>query len=239
MLPGARAKRTHILNLLHEYSAAAKFPANYDHPEERRPCFIDRNGNICAVGYLVEQTAGRPLAEKINKQHQYDKIADMKTPELLAWVENSGLTKEECAMIQPQYGYINPKDPNYVSTENGVTTAVWSGLNVSLAATSSIRTINNRPAKTASLLGIISGAGQIVYGSLTIPKKEGGWSANQWNNSQRSVSFINIGVGATALFLNTFNYFSKKPESKNSYGVYSFPTQDNQTGLAFSYTRRL
>ena len=25
----------------------------------RRPCFIDRDGNICAVGYLLEQSAGR------------------------------------------------------------------------------------------------------------------------------------------------------------------------------------
>ncbi len=104
----AQAQRRRLLDKLHEYWLAGRFPKNLDCPNERRPCFIDKFGNICAVGYLVEQSAGRGLAEIINARHKYDYIKDMNEPELLQWVEHSGLTLEECAMIQPQYGPPTP-----------------------------------------------------------------------------------------------------------------------------------
>ena len=50
-------KRKMALQFLHQYWTAGVFPINYDYAE-RRPCFIDREGNICAVGYLVAKTAG-------------------------------------------------------------------------------------------------------------------------------------------------------------------------------------
>lgn len=103
--PQLRERRAALLDKLHDYRLAGEFPTNLDFPQERRPCFIDAVGNICAVGYLIEQTAGRALAEHITAAHQYDFLADMKMPELTAWVEASGLTARECAMIQPTYGY--------------------------------------------------------------------------------------------------------------------------------------
>jgi hypothetical protein len=98
-----RERRSALLDKLHDYRLAGEFPTNLDFPQERRPCFIDAAGNICAVGYLIEQTAGRALAERITAAHKYDFLADMEMPELTAWVEASGLTARECAMIQPQY----------------------------------------------------------------------------------------------------------------------------------------
>ncbi|MFC7668627.1 hypothetical protein ACFQT0_15575 [Hymenobacter humi] len=106
--PALAQRRAHVLDLLHTYWTAGVFPRNYDHPGERRPCFIDRDGRLCAVGFLVAQTVGRPVAERINKAHQYDLIADMRTPALAKWVQTSGLTKQECALIQPTYGYQAP-----------------------------------------------------------------------------------------------------------------------------------
>jgi hypothetical protein len=110
--PTLRERRAALLDKLHEYRLTSAFPTNLDFPQERRPCFIDAAGNICAVGFLIEQTAGRALAERINAAHHYDFLADMHVPELTAWVEASGLTARECAMIQPQYdGFI--QDPNF------------------------------------------------------------------------------------------------------------------------------
>jgi hypothetical protein len=100
--PELQKNRTHLLDLLYSYAEAGVFPVNYDR-YERRPCFIDKNGTICAVGYLIEQTAGREAAEKINTKHKYDHIFEMKDEAVDAWIATSGLTKEECAMIQPQY----------------------------------------------------------------------------------------------------------------------------------------
>ena len=50
--------------------------------------FIDDHHTICAVGYLIEQSAGRPLAEKIAQQHRYDFIEDIAAdmPEVQAWI---------------------------------------------------------------------------------------------------------------------------------------------------------
>ncbi len=98
-----RERRAALLDKLHEYRLAGSFPTNLAFPNERRPCFIDAADNICAVGYLIEQTAGRALAERINAAHQYDFLADIQMPELSEWVAASGLTARECAMIQPTY----------------------------------------------------------------------------------------------------------------------------------------
>ena len=67
-----QANRGFIVDLLHQYAVAGVFPTNREHPDERRPCFIDDDGNICAVGYLVAKTKGLELAEQINEKHQYD-----------------------------------------------------------------------------------------------------------------------------------------------------------------------
>ncbi len=105
--PQLRERRARMLALLHEYRLAGAFPVNLDFPNERRPCFIDAAGNICAVGYLIEQTAGRALAERITAAHKYDFLAAMALPELTAWVAASGLTARECGMIQPAYAYLD------------------------------------------------------------------------------------------------------------------------------------
>lgn len=101
------ARKT-VLDHLRVYADRGQFPLNTAYRNERRPCFIDEAGTICAVGYLVEQTAGRDVAEQINDVHQYDVIADMQLPQLAEWADRNGLTLRECAMIQPTYEYLRP-----------------------------------------------------------------------------------------------------------------------------------
>ncbi|MDB5236271.1 MAG: hypothetical protein JWR44_3264, partial [Hymenobacter sp.] len=126
-------QRAHLLDLLHRYWSAGVFPRNFDYPDQRRPCFIDRDGRLCAVGYLVAETAGRPVAEQINQAHQYNLIADMRTPALADWIRTSGLTKAECALIQPTYGSTTPSvTPVPVPTSYAVGSAIWGGVNTML-----------------------------------------------------------------------------------------------------------
>lgn len=99
-------KRAFLLDKLHEYWQRGRFPKNTEFPDERRPCFIDREGNICAVGYLVEQDCGRAAAERINAEYQYEYVPQMDAPFVQEWVQQSGLSVEECAMIQPGYELI-------------------------------------------------------------------------------------------------------------------------------------
>lgn len=101
--PEQIAKRTHLLDLLHEYWTRDIFPRNDDHMDARKPCFIDHEGTICAVGYLIEQTAGHDVAELISERFLYGEIMDMNDPLVINWIEECGLTREECAVIQPTY----------------------------------------------------------------------------------------------------------------------------------------
>lgn len=101
--PEIAARRFELLDHLRDYRMAGAFPLNYERAD-RRPCFIDSVGRICAVGYLVEQTAGRELAEKINEEYKYAYVMEMQAPEIESWMNTTGLKVEEFAMIQPYYG---------------------------------------------------------------------------------------------------------------------------------------
>jgi hypothetical protein len=116
-----QARRIYLLDLLREYHTRGKFPQNHYPSGERRPCFIDDSGTICAVGYLVEQTAGRETAEVLNAKFQYDVIMDMNSPLLDKWISESGLTKEEIATIQPTYENWFPQPKRHrIGIRNGI-----------------------------------------------------------------------------------------------------------------------
>ena len=109
-----QTQRNHLLDLLHDYWTNGIFPKNYDYADQRKPCFIDKDGTICAVGYLLEQTTSRQVADEINSKHKYDELLAMNNSIVDNWVLTSGLTKEECAMIQPTYGgCTDPESPCY------------------------------------------------------------------------------------------------------------------------------
>ena len=95
-----RAERARNLDRLHQYRLRGSYPRNYDHPDQLLPCFIDRDGRICAAGYLMEQSVGRSFAEKINASYQYATLAQIHEPELDRWIARSGLTLAELETIQ-------------------------------------------------------------------------------------------------------------------------------------------
>jgi hypothetical protein len=100
-LRGARAKN---LERLATYARAGQFPRNDDHPDALRPTFVDARGEICAVGALFASDAGYPAAKRIaDAGFKYAFIAELDDPQLLAWQQTSGLTRDELALIQPSY----------------------------------------------------------------------------------------------------------------------------------------
>lgn len=244
--PQLAQHRAHVLDLLHEYWTAGVFPRNYDYPNERRACFIDRDGRLCAVGFLVAETAGRPVAEAINKEHQYDLIADMRTPALAEWMRASGLTKAECALIQPTYGSTTPTVTEVpVPTSYAVGSAVWGGVNVMLSAANASQFGQPAVGRGAAYAGVISGAGQVVLGSLRLRNDVPGsgpytgWpSAGKSYAAERTASYLNIGAGTATIALSAWNLFSHRKPSvdRTSVGVVSFPGPAGGSGL--SLTRR-
>lgn len=239
-----RKKRLQALRLLHEYRLNNVFPKNYDYPE-RRPCFIDRDGNICAVGYLIEKTAGRELAEVINQKHQYDYLLDMNEEAMAQWASANGLTLEECAVIQPSYG---SWPPGYVSQTQAVPVktsyGIASGFAIGFNAGVNLLNLNARYAagsKTLSYLGLIGGASQIVLGLVNIRKDETGIYTQYSYKAQNNLSYVNIAAGTATVFTSAVNLLLNKrlKDKRNAFNLYGYPAGKQQVAAGLSFTRTL
>lgn len=240
-----QANRSKVLDYLSDYWQAGKFPVNRAYAGERRPCFIDDEGTICAVGYLVKQTLGREAAEAINAEHQYDFLLDMNEPALAAWAEENGFTLEECAMIQPTYGWQPDETINKdIKPGYGVTSGVLGGVNLAMnVANLSARWRNNRDMQ---FVGLITGAGQIVMGAANIKKQSatyrmGGGNIVTSYKAQNTLSYINIALGTGTMVSSVFNLVmhKKNNENKNAFSLYSYPNEASSVTMGVSLTRRI
>ena len=243
-----KENREKVLNLLHEYATKGVFPSNFDYPFERRPCFIDKNGNICAVGYLVEKTAGLELAEQINSTHQYDYLADMNEPALAAWAEEHGFTLEECAIIQPTYGPVYPDVITQVPIKKGygISSGVLGGFNVAVSTITLAGGFGNGNPKTLSYIGLLSGATQIILGAGNIRSdKEDSYTLYNTRiksyKAQNNLSYFNIGMGTTTMLTSALNLVinSKMKDKRTALNLYSYPGLNNEMNLGLSFARRL
>jgi hypothetical protein len=242
-----KANRELILQLLHQYRANGVFPKNYDF-KDRRPCFIDQDGNICAVGYLIEQTAGREVAEDINARHQYDYLLDMNEEVIAQWAEKHGLTLEECAMIQPAYGWIpSPGEPVVapIDREYGIASGIAIGVNAGMT----ILNISSRfksANKNLPYIGLATGATQLVMGLVSIQEDETqyaivGSARTISYKSQNNLSYVNIAVGTTTVLTSVFNLLlnNKLKDSRNAVSLYSYPDVNNKLTAGLSFRRNL
>lgn len=233
-------KRSKALDLLRDYRIAGKFPRNYDHKNKRVPCFIDITGNICAVGYLIEQTAGRALADAINEKFKYSEILSMRDEAVDQWIAQSGLTKEECAMIQPSYSWDPDRQPqaeaNDIPAGYALTSSVSTGINLSLSTLNAIQLGQGAQSPAVGIISLGAGAGAILFGALNLPRH-----GEPQNYRKQTLSIVNIGVGATNLVLGISNLVSNRPRKRKSiaWNVYTFPEPGNQSGIGLSLTRKI
>ena len=90
------------LNTLHNYWVRGIFPVNDKH-QNRQPYFIDKYNTYCAVGYLMQQSGGDAMARNIHETQNYSYLSDISHPKLMSWINQSGLSLDELALIQPTY----------------------------------------------------------------------------------------------------------------------------------------
>ena len=239
--PELQQKRKQLLDLLCHYRVKGIFPRNYDYKETREPCFIDKDNRICAVGYLIEKTAGKQIAEDINSKHKYDRILAMNDNLVDSWIKTSGLTKEECAMIQPSYGPAPTYSYNYISPTYGISSSILGGVNLSLNTINAIQLSKGANNKTVAIVGLITGAGQTILGAAMFPNTGNGFYGTANNESRKALSMVNIGLGTTTMILSGWNLLTnKKPKDKKmTWNLNSFETQNNNIGMAFTLRRRL
>jgi hypothetical protein len=103
LTPQLKENRLKNLNVLHQYCMAGVFPVNSRHMN-RQPYFIDDNNVYCAVGYLMKESGADDVAKDIRRTQNYSFLADIHHDKLMSWVQQSGLTFDELALIQPAYG---------------------------------------------------------------------------------------------------------------------------------------
>lgn len=241
--PEFRERRMVMLDLLRSYREAGVFPRNYDYPDVRTPCFIDRDGRICAVGYLVEQTAGREVAEQINGKYQYENLMAMNDPVVDEWIAESGLTRKECAMIQPQYGGTTIVNANkdYISRGYGISSAVFSGVNLSIGAINIAQLSRGAENRVVPIIGLATGVAQATVGILEFPKDETGWDGQPASNvGKRNLSLLNIGLGTANVLLSSWNLIGNKPRNQQllTWDIGQTAMPDNQVGLGFQIVRK-
>ncbi len=187
-----QAARTRNLNVLHEYWMRGVFPKNTGFPGARVPYFVDPYGTRCAMAYLIEQSGHGGLVARVATTNNNARIRDLKTdPELIAWLQENGLTAGEAARIQPAYGGPPPitSDASTASVGYKTTTGVAIGAGAVTLALNAAHT-GISPILTG-VLGIAGGA---------VGLAAGGPNLNE-SGSRRTLGFVNVGVGtASAVF---------------------------------------
>ena len=233
--------RKQVLELLHEYHTNGVFPKNYDYPG-RRPCFIDKDGNICAVGFLIEKTVGRAVAEQINAKHQYQFLLDMNEPVIQEWADTYGLSLEECAAIQPSYGnYQETRTEVGIKPGYGIGSGIFTGANIGLSVMNlrGVRAGN----KTLACVGLVTGTSQVIYGIINVKKEVReqslmGPSKVTSYKAQNNLSYFNVAAGTGTVITSAVNLLlnSKIKDKRNAFNLYSYPDASNKlvAGLAFS-----
>lgn len=234
LTPEKRAKRNFLLQQLDAYIAAGIFPNNEAYPNVSRPCFIDGQGRICAVGYLVQQSAGRELAEAINRKAQYELLQNMDIEALDTWIHESGFTLSELALIQPTY---QPPPPvgtptEVIDTEYGMLSGLFSLSNLSLSGVNAYQLGHQSQyfKKTFAWMGIGVGAGQVAWGILGMPQTP---DKRSTFSKTTTLSWFNIGLGAGTMMLSGSNLLFNKSFQNKQVMVYPYTPQISTSQKAF------
>ena len=235
-------KRRQLLDVLHRYWTSNVFPRNYDYSDQRIPCFIDKDGRICAVGYLIKQSVGQGIAERINSKLKYEKILAMNDDAVDSWIASSGLSREECAWIQPAYDFQNPINYNHIdhiTPAYGISSSLLGATNLSLSTINAFHIAQGSKKTAVPIIGIVTGIGQVILGAAMIPQETRNFYGYTSNESQKALSIVNIGLGVTTIILSTWNLVATPQADNNQVGwsFYPFPTADGNFGLGFSLSR--
>jgi hypothetical protein len=217
-----KENRAVLLAHLEEYTASGAFPKNYDYSDQRRPTFIDKDGNICAVGYLIEQTAGREVAEAINEEYKYEYVLNMESEIIDDWLYEYGITKTEAAMIQPAYGPVYGGERDVSSKELDVnytlTSSALIGGQVVLTSLNQRANLSSQRHLTLSLINTGLGAATIIFGIdqyndsertyYEIEDPQAMWQViyqiNETNNTMKAISLGSVVAGSASVLFNTF-----------------------------------
>ena len=199
-----QANRRRLIALLEDYDRAGRFPRNEGHLARKTPIFVDRHATRCAMAHLIERSGGGAIVARIAAARNLEYIPQLANdPELVAWLDHSGLTLDEAALIQPEYQPpVTPPPPTPTredeTPEDGVmTTGVL--LSVGLAVPAIY--MNLRPHATAAQQRQVRAFGMLV----ATPALAAGLVDVLHDGHLRGTGFAQLSIGATSLALALLN----------------------------------
>jgi len=167
------ASRENMIKLLRQYLKEAQFPSNFQYTpcgmETRVPCFIDDSGVHCAAGYLMKHSGFEQLAQDLNSNFRFNYVHEMLLmkkqdddnsvttkgifAELNRFLQESNLSAEEVATIQPTYDFarwnVPVQPPQIPSPFETPSTVVHTGVKCDHCGTNPINNVRYKCANCA------------------------------------------------------------------------------------------
>lgn len=253
--------RNEIIQLLKDYTEAGHFPKNH-YFENRRPVFIDRDGNLCAVGYLIAKTEGLKTAQKINNKHKFDYINDIDGALIDKWLTENGLSKKEAAMIQPMYGSGTSKKTitnNNIELEYAIGSSLLAGAQISTTVYSKLSSTSIQNTRRISAINTAMGLTSLTLGIINVDNSYtevrvvedvpiicmicyDRYETTYKNPARTKFSIANIVIGAASATFNGIRFFrAQQREESSGFNVSATQVFDPSSGqaapaLSFSYS---
>lgn len=94
------AQRELMLDHLHDYWTRGEFVQNPVPSGGRGHFIFDAAHRPCPLASIIIDSGGRDLVEQAARENNGVKVADLRDGPILDWILRSGLTQEECILIQ-------------------------------------------------------------------------------------------------------------------------------------------
>jgi hypothetical protein len=186
LTPDRRARRDRLIEWLRDYRHEGEFPVNAGHADVAVPIFRDADARLCAMAYLIARSGRGDLVERIASERNMAFVRELTDdPELVAWLDDHGLTAAEAGRIQPMYGPI-PEEP-----DNEQVSAPYALASMALSGASLVTSHANitDASRLAGILGLVAGASTAAAGVLRLDEDGG----------TRTIAVANTAVGVFAI----------------------------------------
>ena len=110
-------RRDRNLHRLQDYIEGGRFPVNHYRDGIQAVLYDERSDIPCAMAALMILDGHREHLLEAARKHNHILIPALHEGPLFEWILYSGLTQEECALIQPSYPWKTRFDPQGNSAE--------------------------------------------------------------------------------------------------------------------------
>jgi hypothetical protein len=190
LTPDRRARRDRLIEWLRDYRHEGEFPVNAGHADVAVPIFRDADARLCAMAYLIGRSGRGDIVERIASERNTAYVRELTDdPELVAWLDDHGLTAAEAGRIQPFYGPI-PEEP-HEEPDNERVSAHYALASMALSGASLVTSHANitDASQLAGMLGLVAGASTAAAGVLRLDEDGG----------TRTIAVANTAVGVFAI----------------------------------------